>query len=333
MKAALKNIWAKLSSSQKMNLIGSGLLIFSLFLNWFSDKDVFRSGDVYSGLNGPLYLVGLTLLVLALGNVAVTLMMAAKAPFLKNLGTIKLGRWQMMFSFGAMYLLVLTNSVYFSPLFGLNILNKKSEIGTMVALAAIVMICIGGYLAFRKKFEVLEAKAEVAAAVLARERTVETIRKHAGVAVKEEVVTAETERVLEAAVGRAEVVERRDAVPVEAAAAVNTVVNAPAYESEAANSYFSERDPRGKTDFERNKLYDNLRKTMLRDTMTPQQRKQERTNEVGESAFSANFGKNAKGKAVATVGEMTAKALGNAEKEVVTAGATSKKPQMYRLDL
>jgi hypothetical protein len=325
MRKLLKNIWAKLSSSQKMNLIGSGLLVLSLFLNWFSDKDVFRSGDIYTGMNGPLYLVGMTLLALAAVNAVMTLMMAMKVSFMKGVGEVKLGQWQMNFGFFAMYLLVLTNSVYFSPMFGLNILNKKSEIGTMVALAAMVMICVGGYLAYRRKFETVGA-AESLVLATAREKAGEG-------AIIDDRLSGEGAggilgNIAQAPSGRACVATEETAavVPVMAEARAGAIASEERKEElhdssyGGAPGYISERDPRGKTDFERNKLYENLKKTMIRDTLSPQQRKKERLKDAQEEAFSANFGK--KKTVVATVGDAGAK------EEV-----GGKKAQMYRMDL
>lgn len=311
MKSKQNNIWSILSSSQKLNLIGSGLMIVSLFLNWFSDTDIFHSGDTYSGLSGPLYMVGITLFAVAVINIAVNLMMAMKWSLVKRLSESSAGKLQMMAGFGAMYLLLLVNSVYFSPQFGLNILNKRSEIGVMLTLVATVMICIGGYLAFRKKFEGMHSEIIteeiVPTAQPAMEQAVMPERTHTVNTIANKVVT---ERV----------------VTTQSARTVAEPVSEPTPVANEDGSYFSERDPRGKTEYERTKLYENLRKTMLRDTMSPQQRKKERAQDTNRNAFSANFGKTAKANNV-SVGEASKKA---GRSEEVTQG---KKPQMYRLDL
>lgn len=308
MKSKRSNIWSSLSSSQKLNLIGSGLMMISLFLNWFSDTDIFRSGDTYTGLSGPLYLVGFSLLMISLLNVITTLAKALDWSIVKGLDESKIGKLQMMAGFSSMYLLLLVNSVYFSPLFGLNILSKRSEIGVMLALISTVMICIGGYLAYRKKFEIME-KVEL-------RPTPKTVASPT--------VQVNSERTHMPVLNQPE-----------------RLVNSPETQPEMANitpvskggsgGYYSERDPRGKTDYEKNKLYENLRKTMLRDTMSPQQRKKERTKETHRNAFSANFGETKKlvvaQKTNSVSGEPTRKNAGEDSQ------SSDKKPQMYRMDL
>jgi hypothetical protein len=317
MKSTQRNIWTKLSSSQKLNIIGSALLLISLFLNWYSDKDIFRSGDTYSALSGPLYLVGFSMLVLAVGNIVLSLSRFLRVPVWKNWPESRVGKWQIAGGFSAMYMLLVINSVYFHPQFGLNILNKKSEIGVMMAMVATVMICIGGYLGYRLKLEKGE-EIETTEADLAEMAPIPVEEKperiHQGV---EAPATAQT--------------------PVNspvAAEEIATATSAETVQSATANQ-FSQRDPRGKTDYERSKLYENLRKTMIRDTMSPQQRKKERAKDTQINAFSANFGK---GEKVATKtvssGAKAEDLLKKAQTRTTPAAPdTAKKPQMYRMDL
>lgn len=295
-----KNIWSKLSSDQKLNIIGSTLLIISLFANWFSDKDVFRSGDTFSGLNGPLYLMGYSMLILAAGNLLLSLAQAIKFPIIKNINKSNTGKLQMAIGFGTMYLLVLINSVYFHPQFGLNVLSKKSEAGVLLALVASVLICVGGYLAYRQKFVEME-KAETA--VAAREKV--GIKTAATVAAPTPIPTptkapSELTREVESSIA--------NAIPEIQPATVH-------------RSLHTEKDSGVKTDYERSKLYENLKKSMVRDTLSPQERKKLREKETNESVFSAKFAK--KG----------AEQLVTAEKAKSEAKPTEKKAQAWRMDL
>lgn len=314
----LNNIWKRLSSSQKIGAFGSLLLIISLMLNWFSDKDVFRSGDTYTALSGPLYFVGLSILLLAVFNLGMVVLAAMRIKLVTNMSVSTQGKLQMMAGFASMYLLVVINSVYFHPQFGLNILEKKSEIGVMVALAATVMVCIAGYLCYRQKFE-QTLPGSVSA-------------KKAAVAVQE--VPDSPTPVLQPTA-----VRLTTAVPAQAIAP-----SAP--EAAMQDAYFHERDPRGKTDYERNKLYENLKRTMIRDTLSPEQRRKLLAKEVKDNAFSANFGKSgpvisssarSAGDRKARSLEETAKAptvVSGTEKPAAAKPTTAdKKPQMYRMDL
>lgn len=318
MNSTKRNIWNKLSSSQKLNLIGSGLLLVSLFLNWYSDKDIFRSGDTYSALSGPLYLVGFSMMILAVGNILLSLSRLLHVPVWKTWTESRTGKWQIMVGLASMYLLLVINSAYFDPKFGLNILNKRSEIGAMLALVATVMICIGGYLAFRHRLESGQKE----------EKTVASTEEMAPIPVEEkpERIHQSVEKPVALAQEKAPV-ENAAEGQTEDAAQSTAVIN---------QATFSERDPRGKTEYERTKLYENLRKTMIRDTMTPQQRKKERAKEVQNNAFSANFGKGEKVAApkLANSNTNVEDLLKKAQDSKPAAATTSaKKPQMYRMDL
>jgi len=310
MKSTQKNLWAKLSSSQKLNLIGSGLLLISLFLNWYSDKDVFRSGDTYSAMSGPLYLVGFSLFLLAVGNILLSIAHPLRVPVLKKISEAKIGKWQIIGGFAAMYLLVIINSVYFHPQFGLNILSKKSEIGVMMALVATVMMCIGGYLGLRLKLEKEAVAVEAKVNLVAAQMESSTSRVHQSV-----------EKVIEVAP------QTMATRPVHADMPARDTV------TEQIESSYSGVKPEN----DKSKLYENLRKTMIRDTMTPQQRKKERAKDTGINAFSANFGKGPKMASVAASGGTmpSAEDLLKRSQAATVAAATPavKKPQMYRLDL
>ena len=328
----LNNIWKRLSSSQKIGAFGSLLLIISLMLNWFSDKDVFRSGDTYTALSGPLYFVGLSILLLAVFNLGMIILAAMRIKLVTKMSVGTQGKLQMMAGFASMYLLVVINSVYFHPQFGLNILEKKSEIGVMVALAATVMVCVAGYLCYRQKFEQTLPESAPAAnetvqdGVVAEQRPASSLSQH-------EIPVPLTPALQPATVSLA------TAAPVQAAAR-----SAPA--GAIQDTYFSERDPRGKTDYERTKLYENLKKTMIRDTLSPEQRRKLLAKEAKDNAFSANFGKS--GPVIANAGSSAGGRKARSLEETIKNPPTEKpvsatrpaepasadkKPQMYRMDL
>lgn len=343
-----KNIWRKLSSGQKITMMGSLLLILSLFLNWFSDKDVFRSGDTYTALGGPLYLPGLTILLAAVFALGLVVLAALRNKRIMALGTATQGKMQMLAGFFSMYLLIVINSVYFHPRFGLNILEKKTEIGVTLALAATVLICVGGYLSYRRKFEE-EAPAVPALANAESVLSGARVRAEAGVnapapsriaattAFPAATPTPQRQHVpLESVPVQASVVVTGQTIPAAAAPATPVSPATPAASPNATvGGYFSERDPRGKTEYERNKLYENLKRTMVRDTLSPEQRRKLREKEAKENAFSANFGKS--GTVPSVKGTVSTAAKSGSSGGVANAAADApskgKKPQMYRMDL
>lgn len=334
-----KNIWRKLSSGQKITMMGSLLLILSLFLNWFSDKDVFRSGDTYTALGGPLYLPGLTILLAAVFALGLVVLAALRNKRIMALGTATQGKMQMLAGFFSMYLLIVINSVYFHPRFGLNILEKKTEIGVTLALAATVLICVGGYLSYRRKFEE-EAPAVPALANAESVLSGARVRAEAGVNAPVPTRTAQVGSIANPVPPRQHV--PLESVPVQTSTAV-TGQTIPAAEQAGTpvvpvapvGGYFSERDARGKTEYERNKLYENLKRTMVRDTLSPEQRRKLREKEAKENAFSANFGKSGTVPSLKGTVSNTAKTAssGGVANAAADAPSTGKKPQMYRMDL
>lgn len=329
-----------MSSGQKLNLIGTILLVVSLFLGWYSDKDVFRSGDFYTALNGPLYFVGISILALCLVNAGTLLYAVLKGGVTAKWQESPLGMKQMIMGFFSMYLLMIINSVYFHPQFGLNIMSKKSEIGVMLALVATVMICVGGYVSYRKKFEKEEAILPVRqvvtapAAVLAETQAPVSTAVPAG-QFPEPVMAAAPVISAEPAFAQAASVQI-------AAEPMTEMPAAPVVPALAQAIRMSERSPVGKTEYERTKLYENLKKTMIRDTLTPEKRRKLLAKEAKNNAFSANFGKE---KIISTSAATKPQKVGatletmlhkTAAARPVTAGsepAGEKKPQMYRMDL
>jgi hypothetical protein len=307
-----QNIWQKLKTSQKLSFLGSGLLLISLFLNWYSDKDVFRSGDSYTAMSGPLYFVGFTMLIMALFVIATVFLSSRRSKLLQKWTTSGLGKIQMLTGFSAMYLLMVINSVYFHPQFGLNILDKKSEIGVMVALVATVMICIGGYLTYRSKPGLVTALDSVIKEDSTSDVTAEPTPP-------EERTHTPINQTVPVPAPVAAVSGKTNPVTTQASTAIPQTTEAPK-EPITPHQPAVARSSRAPTEYEKAKLYENLKKTMIRDTLTPQQRKKERAKEIKTNAFSASFG----------TGEKYSGSKSNASKD---SDSGKKKPQMYRLDL
>lgn len=129
-------------------------MVISLFLPWYQDKDTFNTGVEFSGITGPLFLMGLSLLVLSGLCIAAIIMgsQGKKVPFLPfKASTLYL--FNGLFSF---YILIVANSIYFHQYFGLNITFKQSRFGMFIAFIAASLITIGGYLDSRDKGAILK---------------------------------------------------------------------------------------------------------------------------------------------------------------------------------
>ena len=153
-KKRLSQIFNDLTFDKKMLGIGSVLMIVSLFLPWYQDLDSFKTGDMFLGVTGPLYLVGLTLLALSVFNLVLMLMdfTGQKINFLP----VKSSQVYIFTGIFAFYALIIINSVYFHTKFGVNITLKQSQFGMFTAFIAASFITIGGYLALRDKETILK---------------------------------------------------------------------------------------------------------------------------------------------------------------------------------
>lgn len=151
----ITQLFAELPFEKKLLAIGSAVLVLSLFLPWYQDLDSFKTGDVFLGVTGPLYLAGLSLLAIGVANLAFLFLEMngkTKIPFLN----LKFSTFYFMSGIFVFFALLLVNSVYFHPKFGVNITLKQSQFGMFFAFIAASFITIGGYLASRDKAALLK---------------------------------------------------------------------------------------------------------------------------------------------------------------------------------
>lgn len=115
----------------------------SVVLPWYSDIDAFKTGDTYFGITGPLYLIGV--LFFGLSGTAIMTLFNYTVREKVEMVFSKLATFYMMTGGFCVFLLLLANSVYFHPRFGVNIAIKEARIGMWVALAGVGMLLYGGY--------------------------------------------------------------------------------------------------------------------------------------------------------------------------------------------
>ncbi|MDP4008148.1 MAG: hypothetical protein Q8P68_03060 [Candidatus Peregrinibacteria bacterium] len=138
-----KTLFTKLSSAEKLVMIGSGLAVLSVFLPWYRDLDAWGKGDTFLGLTGPLSAIGLVIL---LGSGAV---------FAKMLGRMIGKKLRLLEKFDQLatyvaaenvLLFVITSSIYFDPKFGVNITLKQTAFGLFLCLIGSAVMAFGSYM-------------------------------------------------------------------------------------------------------------------------------------------------------------------------------------------
>ncbi len=144
----LKQVLIALPFEKKLIVGGAILMLLSLFLPWYQDVDTFHTGNVFTGLTGPLYFVGLTFLVMAsLTALFVMMDYLNRRIAIFNIKTPKL---YLVFGIFSFYLLLMASTVYFDHNFGVNITLKESGYGMFMAFIAAALLTIGGYLNLKK---------------------------------------------------------------------------------------------------------------------------------------------------------------------------------------
>ncbi len=151
---SLVQIVGALSFEKKLLGIGSILLVLSLFLPWYQDLDAFKTGDMFLGITGPLYLAGYSLLIVGAANLAFLFleMQSKKIPFLN----IKYSSFFFAAGLFTFFMLAIVTSVYFHPKFGINITLKQSQFGLFFSFIAASCMTIGGYLTTRDRATLLQ---------------------------------------------------------------------------------------------------------------------------------------------------------------------------------
>ncbi len=139
-----------LPSDQKTVFWGASAMALSVILPWYSDIDAFKTGDTYFGITGPLYMIGI--LFLGLSGIAIATLFHYTVREKIEMIFSKLATYYMIAGGFCAFLLLLANSVYFHPRFGVNITIKSAGIGMWVALIGVGMMMYGGY-TLRKRRE------------------------------------------------------------------------------------------------------------------------------------------------------------------------------------
>lgn len=135
-----KQNFKALSFKRKFVFIGAFLGMLSVFLPWYSDVDRFNVGDTFLGITGPLYLTGFMTLFCFGSSFTVIMRRILKK---KVKLPVSEGNFHLATSIVCSLMLVLTNSVYFHPKFGISLADKQVGVGMM--MAAVALAVMGGF--------------------------------------------------------------------------------------------------------------------------------------------------------------------------------------------
>lgn len=125
------------------------ILALSTVMPWYKDLDAFGAGDLYLGVTGPLFLIGLMVLASAI-LVGAWIVLPTTGRRLPSL-PVKEGAFYTFLGVQDLLLLLVANSVFFHPKFGVNITLKSTEFGMIAAFAGVLLMIWSGYRLYRKE--------------------------------------------------------------------------------------------------------------------------------------------------------------------------------------
>lgn len=152
----LKETFLSLPPFMKAIGLGSFVLAVSTILPWYADLDSYRIGDQFLGVTGPASFVGIAVLILS-GISFWLFSYRLRERHVPRL-PVREAIVHMFVAVQALFLLILVNSIYFHPKFGVNITLKESRFGMVMAFIGAAVLMIGGYVLNKK--EIAEAHDE-----------------------------------------------------------------------------------------------------------------------------------------------------------------------------
>ncbi len=149
----MKQGFLRLPLRKQVVLVASAGLMISPLLPWYDERNSFGVGDSYLGIQGPFFLIGF--MVMGLGAISffnMFLPLLGKNFFnLKNRGGIA----GVLLGFQSALLMVVANSVFFHPDFGVNLSTKSTRFGMTFAFITTGLMMIAGWFS-RNKVEETE---------------------------------------------------------------------------------------------------------------------------------------------------------------------------------
>lgn len=152
----LKETFFRLPRHIKLIGIGSLILAISTVLPWYADLDSYKIGDQFLGVTGPASFVGIVILLLSIGSLWLFAyrLLERRVPRLP----VREAIFHLFVGIESLFLLLIVNSIFFHPKFGVNITLKESRFGMTLAIVGAVITVVGAY--FQNKKEIEDEKSE-----------------------------------------------------------------------------------------------------------------------------------------------------------------------------
>lgn len=140
----IKQGYLRLSGPEKAILIGSGLTMLAPLLPWYDSMKGYIS-ETIMGISGPLFLVGVFTMIFG----ALTFFQLFLPMIGKSLAKRDIAQLANFCGFQAVLMLIISNSVFFNPDYGVSVTHKGTRFGMFFAFTGAALMIIGAY--FSKK--------------------------------------------------------------------------------------------------------------------------------------------------------------------------------------
>lgn len=147
--ARLKETFFRLPRHIKLIGVGSLILAISTILPWYADLDTYKIGDEFLGITGPASFGGI--IILLLSGFSFTIFAYHLLERRMRRLPVREGIIHLAVAIESALLLVIVNSIYFHPKFGVNITLKESRFGMTVAFVGTIVLFIGAYVLNREE--------------------------------------------------------------------------------------------------------------------------------------------------------------------------------------
>lgn len=149
--ARIKETFLRLPRSTKTLGIAAFSLFLSTLLPWYTDIDSYRVGDEFLGVSGPTSFIGISILIMAgfslwIFSYHLLERRVPRLPVRESVINLFVGA-------ESLFLILLVNSIYYHPKFGVNILDKEPRFGMMLSLVTSLVMVIAAYLQYRDEGE------------------------------------------------------------------------------------------------------------------------------------------------------------------------------------
>lgn len=129
--------------SRKAILIGSLISIVGTVLPWYQDLDLYGAGDIYLGITGPLFPIGLLILLSSL-VVGVSFSLPLFGRRFPRIG-VEPSFLALFIGAEDLLLVFIARLIYLHPKFGVNITLKDSRFGMLMTFVGLVVMLWGAY--------------------------------------------------------------------------------------------------------------------------------------------------------------------------------------------